>query len=154
MFAILGNESCVVVPFHKIGSVHDGTQITDVVLHSGELVFVEHAAHAFDGIIAVGGPYDQFADHRVVIDGYLVSFVHVAVNAHTDTVRLRNLFDNSGTWHEVHFSVFGTNTAFDGVSALFDIFLFQLEYLVVRHFDLFFHKVYTYYFFRNRMLHL
>ena len=40
------------------------------------------------------------------------------------------------------------------MSALFDIFLFQLENLSVGYLNLLFYEVYTDYFFRNGMFHL
>ena len=127
------------MPFYKVGSIHDGTQVADIVFHSGEFIFVEHAAHPFDGIFAAGGPYYQFADHRVVVNRYLITLVYIAVDAYTDTVRFCNLLDDSRAWHEVHFCIFGTNTTFDSVSALLNIFLLQLQYLSVGYLDLLFY---------------
>ena len=41
--------------------------------------------------------------------------------------------------HEIHFCIFGTNTTFDSVSALLNIFLLQLQYLSVGYLDLLFY---------------
>ena len=154
ILAVLGDESCIIVTFHEIGSVHDGTQIADVVFHTGQLIFVEYAAHPLDSVFAVGSPYNQFTDHRVVVDWNFVSLVHITVDTYTDTVRLCNLFDDTGARHEIHFCIFGTNTTLNSVSTLLDIFLFQLKHLSVGNFNLLFHQIYPNHFFRNRMLHL
>ena len=112
------------MPFYKVGSIHDTTQVTDVVFHSCQFVFVEYPAHALNGVFAGGSPYNQFTNHRIIVDRDLISFVYVAINAYTDAVWFSNLFDHSRTGHEVHFGVFCADTTFNSVSALFDIFLF------------------------------
>lgn len=81
--------------FHKVRSVHDGTQVADVVLYPCQFILMEYAAHPFDGIFAVSSPYDQFADHRVIIDRDFISFVNVTVDTNTDSVRFCNLLDDS-----------------------------------------------------------
>ena len=74
--------------------MHNAFQITEVGLQARNLVLVKHTAHTLYGILAGCGPHDQLAYHRVVKDRNLVPFVHVAVNAYADAVRLRQLFDD------------------------------------------------------------
>ena len=111
--------------------MHDAFQITEVGLQARNLVLVKYPAHTFYGILAGRSPYNQLAYHRVVIDGNLVTFVNVAVNAYADAVRLRQLFDDTRRRHEVVLRVFRTDTTFDGMTALEKFFLLQVQHLVI-----------------------
>ena len=81
--------------FYKIGHVHDVTQVTDIGLQTGNLVFVQHATHTFDGEFTSSSPYNQLTNHRVIIDRNFVAFIHIAIDTHTDTVRFHQLTDNT-----------------------------------------------------------
>ena len=134
--------------------VHDALQIGQVGLQPRNLILVEHAAHTLDGILACGGPDDELADHGVVVDGDFVTLVDVAVDADTDAVRLGQLLDNAGRGHEVVLRVLGTDAALDGVAALEEFFLMQVQHFVVGDADLLLHQVHAHHFLRDGMLHL
>ena len=134
--------------------MHDAFQITEVGLQARNLVLVKYPAHTFYGILAGRSPYNQLAYHRVVIDGNLVTFVNVAVNAYADAVRLRQLFDDTRRRHEVVLRVFRTDTTFDGMTALEKFFLLQVQHLVIGYTDLFFYQIHAHHFFGDGMLHL
>ena len=134
--------------------MHDALQIGKVGLYARNLVLVEHTAHTLDGILAGGCPYDELTYHRVVVDGNLIAVVHIAVYAHTDSVRLRQLLDDTGRRHEVVFRIFGTDAALYGMTALEQVLLLEVQHLVVGNTDLLFHQVYAYHLFRDGVLHL
>ena len=49
--------------------VHDAAQVADVGFQSRDFELIQHTPHTFDGKLAVCGPYDELADHRVVVEG-------------------------------------------------------------------------------------
>ena len=151
---VLGDEERVVFAAHEVGHVHDALQIGQVGLQPRNLILVEHAAHTLDGILARGGPDDELADHGVVVDGDFVTLVDVAVDADADAVRLGQLLDDAGRGHEVVLRVLGTDAALDGVAALEELFLMQVQHFVVGDADLLFHQVHAHHFLRDGMLHL
>ena len=65
-----------------------------------------------------------------------------------------DLLDDTRAGHEVHFRIFRTDAAFDGVSPLLDVLLSQLQYLSVGYLNLFFYQIYADYFFCDGMFHL
>ena len=134
--------------------MHDALQIGKVGLYARNLVLVEHTAHTLDGILAGGCPYDELTYHGVVVDGDFIAVVHVAVNADTDSVRFRQLLDDTGRRHEVVFRIFGTDAALYSMTALEQVLLLEVQHLVVGNTDLLFHQVYAYHLFRDGVLHL
>ena len=64
------------------------------------------------------------------------------------------MLDDTRAGHEVHFRIFRTDAAFDGVSPLLDVLLSQLQYLSVGYLNLFFYQIYADYFFCDGMFHL
>ena len=134
--------------------MHDTFQITEISLQSGNFIFIKHSAHTLDGILTGGGPHNQLTDHGIVINRYLIPFVHIAVYTDTDTVWFSKLLDNTRRRHEIVFRVLGTDTAFDGVAALKQLFLSEMQHLIIGNTDLFLYQVHTNYLLRNRMLYL
>ena len=139
---------------HKIRYIHDPPEIADIRLQPGNLVFVQDTPHSFDRILAAGSPHDQLADHRVIIDRNLITFIDIAVDSHSDPVRFGQLADNAGRWHEIVGGIFGTDPAFDSMPTLGYIFLPDMQRFVVGNTKLLLYQVEPQHLFGNRMLHL
>ena len=98
--------------------------------------------------------FNQLTDHRVIIDRNFVAFVYIAVDTYTDTVRFHQLTDDTRRRHEVVFRIFGTDTAFDSMTTLFQLFLLEVQRFATGYTQLFLHQIHSNYFFRNRMFYL
>ena len=140
--------------FYKVGNIHDMTQITDIRLQTRNLVFIQHTTHTFDSELTGSSPYNQLTNHRVIVYRNFVTFVYVTIDTYTDTVRFHQLTDNTRRRHEIVFRILGTDTAFDGMTTLFQIFLLEMKRFIISNAKLFLNQVYTYYFFSNRMFNL
>ena len=115
---------------------------------------MQHTTHPFDRILPRRSPNNQLPDHRIIIDRNFITFIHITVDPHPDPVRFGQLADHAGRRHEVVGRIFGTDTAFDRVAALHDIFLPDMQRLVVGDTDLLLHQVESQHLFGDRMSHL
>ena len=134
--------------------MHDVAQIRNVGLQAGYFIFIQHAAHPFDSKLACGSPYNQLANHRIIINRNFIAIVYITVDTYTDTVRFSQLTDNTRRRHEIIFGIFGTDTALYGMSALLQVFLLIMKRFTVSNTNLVLHQVHPYYFFCNRVFHL
>ena len=62
VFAVLGDESGIIMTFYEIGRIHNSTQVTDIILDSGQLVLMKHATHPFEHPAVQGE--DLFKEHE------------------------------------------------------------------------------------------
>ena len=138
---VFREERRVVFALDEGRRVHYAAQVAEVVLQSRNLELVQDAAHTLDGVLARNGPYDELTYHRVVIEGYFVTLVDVAVDAHAYAVRLYELADDARTGDKTVLGIFRADAALDGVAALEEVFLPEAQRLAHGHAELFLHEV-------------
>jgi len=63
---------------------HDEAAEGDRRGHAGDVVLVEGAPHAAEGLFARAAPRDQLRDHGVVVDLHLAALLHARIHAHAE----------------------------------------------------------------------
>ncbi len=101
--------------FDEVGIAHHTSVEVNDGLDAAHFELVHGAPHLFDGAVAVFGPDDHLADHRVVVLGNDVARMGVAVDTHILAAGGDPFADLARARHEVH-RVLGRDAALDGVA--------------------------------------
>ena len=101
----------------------------------------EHGCHALAGSFAVRTAHDQLGDHRVVVDGDIVTALDTRIQSAARAIHnLKKLYlPRSG--HKVIVRVFRIKPDFKGVTFKTDVVLCQWQGLACRNAQLPFHQV-------------
>ena len=81
--------------------------------------FIERAAHAGDCLLARIAPHNQFANHRIVMNGDCVALIDMAVDTHERASGGDEAHNLARAWEE-SLGVFGCDAAFNRMPAKVD----------------------------------
>ena len=138
----------------EVGVVHQAQVHRNRRLDGADLEFAERDLHAGDGDLARWAVHDELADHRVVVGRNAVAGARVRIEAHAQTARRGELFDEASLRHKSAIRILGVDAALDRVAVHLDVGLLDRQRLARRHHDLLAHDVDARDHFGDRMLDL
>ena len=123
-------------------------------LDAQNLILTQGTCHVGDGGFAGTPPAAELGNHRVIVQGNFESGIGGTVQTEITAFGSFTNGYHSGRWHKVILRIFGIDTAFDGSSAEFYIFLLIRQRIARSHRDHVTHQIDTGTFLRHRMLYL
>ena len=119
-------------------------QEADVGLDAANAILLQRLHHTVDGTFAAVIPYDQFGNHRVVVDADLVTLDHTGIHTHVGIfIRGAQVTQGTGGRQEVVVRIFGINAGFKGMTAQLDLLLLQRQRFAVGNAQLPLHQILT-----------
>ena len=135
--------------------IGQGMQEANVGFHTCNPVMLKCLNHAVDGLITGFVPYNQFGNHRVVVNADFIAFDHAGIYANMGAfIRRAQVTQIAGGGQEVLIRVFGINAGFQSMATDFYLGLLQRQGFTPGDFQLPFHQILAGNHFGNRVLDL